>query len=569
MPDPSLLDQLAVLLESLLTNNNNNMNNNNNNNMNNDLKDHKDIHSTIFNTNINTNINNNNNNKHNNNNATNNNDYNTTSPLNLLDIYIIDPRGTGRSTRLDCPLTQMFTTGSPASCLVTDEELQLCIQELINTGNSHGNSSDSTKDIENNHVSLYNTVYMAFDYFYIVHYLLNNEDIYLYSYHGGTLIITHILQLEPFLHTNTKIRGIIYDNALDINASSDSSYATVLSTAVNEAGMSYIENCNQFPICSHKLQGQPTETMEHLMDSLRGKMCSIVSNIPPKGMGITKTDFSHLLTYMLGNVNTRRFIPEVISEVLTCNSRDLSTLLQVIDLQHFVFRGTMDLTCDINILLRMSILFSELSPSSLKDRIKYYILEEENKEEEKYIFSIKMSKLLRFFEQFPKYSLPREYLIPPKTNMSILFMTGKGAIYKSKNPSGLYNKIKSPFKYSIQIPSSYGISSLFESPIVFSDPQFKMDCSILILKDFIFNENNRDSLDQLCMSQVLYSVGYPESSKVMNSNSYSPYILNSSRQTIKQYLKTIFVASLSTAIISIVLFAIPLTFIYMALHTRY
>ncbi|KAF0770092.1 hypothetical protein AaE_002627 [Aphanomyces astaci] len=124
-----------------------------------------------------------------------------------VDVYTMDHRGTGRSSRLSCVASQVETSGSPTKGHVTSQSFPDCIQDV---------NMQLGDDADVNLLKAYSTTSAATDLSKIIS-LLNttpNAHTTVYGVSYGTYLVQRLMQLA-----NPNVKGYVLDGVVSQSGS--------------------------------------------------------------------------------------------------------------------------------------------------------------------------------------------------------------------------------------------------------------------------------------------------------------------------------------------------------------
>mmetsp|Transcript_12804 Transcript_12804/g.51093 ORF Transcript_12804/g.51093 Transcript_12804/m.51093 type:complete len:651 (-) Transcript_12804:102-2054(-) len=213
---------------------------------------------------------------------------------NVYDIYLMDHRGTGRSSPIDCPVDAYTGVEDPAG---------VCVDYL-----------DETFGRE---IRYYETSNVAQDYVRIVSIVLEDEilqygeDPVVAFYGGGygAYVINQVLAISPSLANGVVLDSYMYPSLQEADLDA------------NDIGLEFVEGCMQDEECRNALQGADARSLvESLFDNFDDLSC-------PHLLGLEKQDYQAILRRFLEDKELRNLILPVVVRTARCNSDDFDFLL--------------------------------------------------------------------------------------------------------------------------------------------------------------------------------------------------------------------------------------------------
>ena len=163
-------------------------------------------------------------------------------------IYIMDHRGTGRSTRLDCVSAQATTTGSPSSTAIDLSEVAACAQDLKY---KYGDLSSFSMTTAATDIATFISEYT------------NGKDTVVYGMSYGTALVERLMHLK-----NPTVIGYVLDSILTTSAAPDDKfpYVSTIDRGVGEVGDAFLDLCIDDEECSRYFRtGNLSTSLRHLI----------------------------------------------------------------------------------------------------------------------------------------------------------------------------------------------------------------------------------------------------------------------------------------------------------------
>jgi pimeloyl-ACP methyl ester carboxylesterase len=220
-----------------------------------------------------------------------------------LDVYMLDHRGTGRSTRFECPGIEL---GSP---LLTDNEIDDCIEQLTNQWQDG--------------ISQFTTTAAARDVLHLMDAVSEgqNTERYLYGLSYGTLWAQRLLQIAP-----DAVDGLIIEGV----ASPARGYESA-----NDAAITPFNNllalCDQDPFCASQLGGDTGVVLDALVKQAQNNgHCSAIFG-PLADAGLTPAEAVKVILWALMELggNARPVIPAFIARLSRCSTQDIAAVMHL------------------------------------------------------------------------------------------------------------------------------------------------------------------------------------------------------------------------------------------------
>ncbi|KAJ0407461.1 hypothetical protein P43SY_005002 [Pythium insidiosum] len=273
-----------------------------------------------------------------------------------VNVYTMDHRGTGRSTKLDCVAAQATTSGSPRGTSVSPSEVPACADELKRRyrGNLAGFSTTSA----------------AYDLAAFISSFQARSETYVYGVSYGSSVVERLMHLQP-----KEVVGYVLDG-VSTTAGADKSaypYFSNWDTAFGAVGERLLELCASDTLCKSKFGATPAkDALRALLTDLDGPSSSRCAAIiaddedvesPPAGVVLRI-----VLGEMLQSASLRALIPAVVYRVQRCAERDQTALKRFFKVLRSMTSRASEDSAHFSSLLYRLIMFSELweapTPSS-------------------------------------------------------------------------------------------------------------------------------------------------------------------------------------------------------------
>uniref|UniRef100_M4BUM7 Peptidase S33 tripeptidyl aminopeptidase-like C-terminal domain-containing protein n=1 Tax=Hyaloperonospora arabidopsidis (strain Emoy2) TaxID=559515 RepID=M4BUM7_HYAAE len=263
-------------------------------------------------------------------------------------IFTMDHRGTGRSTRLDCVSAQATTTGSPSSTAIDLSEVSACAQDL---------------KYKYGDLSSFSMTTAATDIATFIPKYTNGKSTIVYGGSYGTALVERLMHLK-----NPTVIGYVLDGVATTSFAATEDkfpYISKYDIDIGEVGDAFLELCIDDDECSRYFKAENLSTsLRHLIEKFDKEPNSTCAQlVSTKGAPTAETPSSALrgtLGWMLVDSTWRTFIPPVVYRLTHCTKGDRLVLTQLLtSLKSFAEASTQD-NAYISTLLNYLISFSEM-----------------------------------------------------------------------------------------------------------------------------------------------------------------------------------------------------------------
>ena len=264
-----------------------------------------------------------------------------------VNIYIMDHRGTGRSTRLDCVSAQATTTGSPFGDEIDLSEVAACAQDL---------------KYKYGDLASFSITSAATDIATFIAKFTNGEDTIVYGTSYGTTLVERIMHLK----TPTVI-GYVLDGVATTSAAAEDKFRYVSKMEVNsgEMGDAFLDLCIDDEGCSRHFRSRSLPaSLRHIIKKFDKEPQSACAQLVKKeglySRHSPSLSLRSALGWMLPDPTLRAFIPVVVYRLSHCEKGDLAVLAQFFaSLKSYLERENQDVAYRSMILYHL-IVFSEM-----------------------------------------------------------------------------------------------------------------------------------------------------------------------------------------------------------------
>ncbi|OWY97937.1 Serine protease [Phytophthora megakarya] len=273
-----------------------------------------------------------------------------------VNVYTMDHRGTGRSTRLDCVAAQATATGSPWGVEIEKSEVAACANAL---------------EFEYEDLASFSMTSAATDLATFISEHSNDESTIVYGVSYGTALVERLIHLAPH-----KVTGYFLDSiATSSGAGADQfEYVSTWDIDFGEIGDAFMELCEHDLECNTRFKSARLPTIVQKLinqfdDDPNSTCASLMRNISNSSIEQNSDPPSYTLRRALGtlleNAISRTIIPPIVYRLNRCSSDDLAVLKHFFSLIESDLTPTMKVDYMQSGLLYNLIVFSEFweSPS--------------------------------------------------------------------------------------------------------------------------------------------------------------------------------------------------------------
>ena len=226
-----------------------------------------------------------------------------------VNVYMIERRGTGRSTRLDCTAAQSTTTGSPSGGKIEPSEVPACALDLQNT---YGN------------LAAFSTTSAAMDVSSFIAKLTNGASTFVYGRSYGTVVAQRLMQLNP-----TTVTGYVLDSVMTPSlASNQKFYYSARDAMFGEVAEHFMGLCALDSECSaHFKDTSLSATLHDVLskfDSNPDSTCATM--VAEFTMTTPSVGLREQLGGLLDDLAGRSLIPSIVYRLHRCDANDVEAL---------------------------------------------------------------------------------------------------------------------------------------------------------------------------------------------------------------------------------------------------
>ena len=217
-----------------------------------------------------------------------------------LDIYTLDHRGVGHSTRLGCAAQEEPNSDWGRS--ISPTEFPDCLEAVQQTWGDR--------------LRHFNTTQAARDLAYVIEQTRGDgEQVFILGVSYGTYWALRYLQLEPDQAT-----GVVLDSIAPPNF-----YISAFDTQFDPVGQSLMEACAADSACSERLGSDPWARLKSIQDLVEAGHC--------QETGFDKASLRSVMSAMLRSYGLREYIPALAYRIERCSAADehaISNFYQVL-----------------------------------------------------------------------------------------------------------------------------------------------------------------------------------------------------------------------------------------------
>ncbi|MEO6419344.1 MAG: hypothetical protein ABIP39_08070 [Polyangiaceae bacterium] len=214
-----------------------------------------------------------------------------------IDVYVPDPRGTGRSTKLECP--QEESARSPGGIAITSSEWVGCLASLQTQWGSG--------------LGAFSTTQSAYDLSALSAVTKNTgQSVFFYGHGYGSYLTARVLAVSAYKPT-----GVIMDSACLPGAC----YFSQEDAWYTDAGKALLGACAEDAFCRSKLGADPWSQVGAALDALDAGSCTALGD-----HGIDRMKLRVLFASYLGDAEKRALIPAIAYRILRCDDGDVRAL---------------------------------------------------------------------------------------------------------------------------------------------------------------------------------------------------------------------------------------------------
>ncbi|OWZ20804.1 hypothetical protein PHMEG_0004741 [Phytophthora megakarya] len=235
-----------------------------------------------------------------------------------VNVYTMDYRGTGRSTKFDCMASQTTTTGSPSGGEIDPSEVGACAQDL---------------EFKYGDLSSFSMTSAATDVVAFLSKYSNGKSNIIYGTSYGTALVERLMHLKP-----PNVVGYAFDGIATSSGSPEGGveYVSTWDTDNGEVGDRFLALCKHNRECNARFNKNSLSlTIQNLykaFDKNPNSTCAaLLNNIKAPSINTGEQPSFTLrraLGTMLRDSTLRTFIPPIVYRLHRCRQKDVDLLPQ-------------------------------------------------------------------------------------------------------------------------------------------------------------------------------------------------------------------------------------------------
>ncbi|KAL8000877.1 putative alpha/Beta hydrolase [Plasmopara halstedii] len=221
-----------------------------------------------------------------------------------VNIYTMDPRGSGRSTRLDCAVR----TNNPLGYKMDPSQVASCAQKLERT---FGN------------LAAFSPTSAAHDLFNLISKLSNGADTILYGTIYGALLVERVMHLAP-----PDVTGYVLDGPISTTGSYY--YQSNADRDAGEVADAFMELCDQDRVCSSHFKDTLAATIQEIIDNFDNQADSpcfeLMGSIKVNLQNASASSYLRLTNSIMLSTVLYTWIPQLVYRLKRCQLQDVKIL---------------------------------------------------------------------------------------------------------------------------------------------------------------------------------------------------------------------------------------------------
>ncbi|KAL9642459.1 hypothetical protein ABK040_011027 [Willaertia magna] len=392
-----------------------------------------------------------------------------------VDIYTLDPRGSGRSHRLGCDASQAETIGSVNGVRIAESEWPECSQAFqaeYNTNNQY-----------------YSSVNAAIDLFELIKEINipNGQDVFVYGVSYGTMVVTRFMRYLELKGLEGLVKGVVMDSVMSTKGPLQMG-GRLTADQLDEYEDATVDQlltlCNTSKLdttCHEKLGNDPVQYMLDVFQSVYvNGTCKTISN------KVSSYQMKALLGRLIDEPETRIYIPAVLYRLERCDEDlDVPTVLHLYNV-FFGEKAGSSANQQTNVPLmsavqEKNIIYSEIwnpavTTQELIDQMNHTLFASSGE-------SVKFAKILDL-TQWKTYTLSPDYENQVfSTNTPVLLLNGDlDALTPLESARTQSNNIGGNTHRLIEIPYASHMTAFFSENKISQVP-----CGMQLLVQFVMN----------------------------------------------------------------------------------
>lgn len=216
-----------------------------------------------------------------------------------FEVYYVEHRGVGRSSRIGCVAPQAETPGSDGGVTITPTEFPECAKEFNFT---YGPAQQAY---------FFSTTLAAQDLAQLIRLTKADKEVYVYGISYGTYWANRFMQIDE---TEKQVRAVILDGVV-LPSGPDRTHIDEWDVKMDQVGKVIMEKCAHDSFCSSKMQVDPAIMVQTVFEKLYvNNSCSAITSDSLNRSLLTK-----ILGTFLIQTATRNFIPALLYRLNRCD----------------------------------------------------------------------------------------------------------------------------------------------------------------------------------------------------------------------------------------------------------
>ncbi|OWZ07850.1 Serine protease [Phytophthora megakarya] len=269
-----------------------------------------------------------------------------------VNVYMMDHRGTGRSTLFDCVAAQVTTTGSPFGVKMDASEVPACAKDL---------------QLKYGDLASFSVTTAAMDLATFISKYTNGKDTIVYGGSYGTMVAERLMHLAPPQVTGYVLDGIATTPGAPAE---EFFYVSDWDTNFDEVGETFLRLCKHDSGCNDRFKPSGlSKTFQKIIKQFDNDPNSTCAALVNGTSGIDSPSASFGLRIVLGNALMdsflRTLIPPVIYRLKRCSSEDVEVLTHFFAIVVATYKAKSQDSAFQSILLYNLIVYSEMWESPM------------------------------------------------------------------------------------------------------------------------------------------------------------------------------------------------------------
>ncbi|TMW58476.1 hypothetical protein Poli38472_010035 [Pythium oligandrum] len=235
-----------------------------------------------------------------------------------VNVYTMDHRGTGRSTKLDCIAAQALTSASPSGSSVSIDEVGDCAADL--------------EKLYDGDLAAFSITSAASDLNYFISSYLTDSQTFVYGVSYGTAVVERLIHLNT-----TEIAGYILDGVATSSGSNKKNfeYFSTWDVDYDEVAAYFLSKCEKYPEdCGKYFEGSSVSTaLKTLLKNLENSSFKCTTTVDkhlsalygiPSGLASPAELLRSIMGQLFADATLRNLIPVLTYRFSRCNDDDIA-----------------------------------------------------------------------------------------------------------------------------------------------------------------------------------------------------------------------------------------------------